>query len=366
MSIVAAGQITLVDYNDAVSLNGYIGSNQPLTQIYTQDTLSYVPNWTSSPYLKLTPQLFKSGSGTDIMVAGTGVQSVTWTSNGEAITLDTNHVKNASAPFDLTIKQNELASIAQKNYECTIVWRDPNTSLDITVKASISFSKMTNPGSLITAICYAPSGTLFKNGDVSSLKAHCDFWRGASIDSSNVTYQWFKNDASVTATSSTNYHANGGLGWGLISATNTYNGITNYTTNEITIPNATVFNYATFKCACTDTDSTSTTYNQVVKDTISYADQSDPIQVVVNASAGTVLKNGAGSTTLTAELWRAGEKIDTSHNGYTYTWTKLNNTGVPVNFYGTSSSTKSSYSITVDGNDVDGKNVFTIDVSTLT
>lgn len=373
-SIVAQGQITLVDYNDAVSLNAYIGSNQPLTQIYTQDTNSFVPNWTTGTFLKLTPQLYKSGGGsTDIMTAGTGVQSVTWTSGGTAITPDTTHVKNASAPWDLTIKVNELSSAAQKNYECTIVWRDPSTSLDVTVKAAISFSKMTNPGSLVTAICYAPEGTVFKNGGIAALRAHCDFWRGAAIDTSSVTYQWFKNDPLVTTTGSANYNANGGLGWGLISSTNTYGGITgptgsltNFGMNEIIVPNATVLNYATFKCACKDTDSGSTTHNQVVFDTISIADQSDPIQVVVASSAGDVLRNGAGSTILKAELWRAAVKIDTGGTGYTYTWTKLDSTGAASNFFGTGSSTKTGQTLTVDGNDVDGKNTFTVAITTLT
>ena len=33
-------------------------------------------------------------------------------------------------------------------------------------------------------------GIVFKNDEVATLRAHCDLWRGASIDTTNVTYAW--------------------------------------------------------------------------------------------------------------------------------------------------------------------------------
>ena len=35
---VARGQVTIIDQNDAVSLQAFIGSSQPLTQVFTTDT----------------------------------------------------------------------------------------------------------------------------------------------------------------------------------------------------------------------------------------------------------------------------------------------------------------------------------------
>lgn len=426
-SIIARGQITIIDYNDAVSLNAYIGSNQPLTQIFTSDTGGFTPDWTQSPYLKLTPQLFMSGSSTDIMTAGTNVQSVTWSSNGIAVTLDANHVKNASAPFDLTVKVNELSSLTQKNYECTIVWRDPNTSLDITVKSAISFTKVVNAGSLIAAIAYAPDGTVFKNGGVASLRAHCDLWRGAAIDSTNVTYQWFKQTNGVFApttttaggTISTNtvtvastagmavgseivvgaeaaktisaingliltlssnftatravgstvsdprYSSKAGVGWSLIDATHTYSGCTGYTTNELTVLDATVLNFETFKCVITDTDSSSPTYNQYVSDILSFLDSTDPVMVDISASNGTILKQGVGSTILTANLWQAGSKIDTAGTGYTYNWNRYDSSGNQDMTWG-GAGTKTGKTVTITDPDVTGKATFVVNVQTLT
>ena len=33
---------------------------------------------------------------------------------------------------------------------------------------------------------------IFKNGQSESLTAHCDMWRGSSIDADKVAYQWHK------------------------------------------------------------------------------------------------------------------------------------------------------------------------------
>ena len=35
---VARGQVTIIDQNDAVSLQAFIGSNQPPTQVFNKDT----------------------------------------------------------------------------------------------------------------------------------------------------------------------------------------------------------------------------------------------------------------------------------------------------------------------------------------
>ena len=43
----AQGQFTIIDYNDALTLTGYIGSNLAKTQMYNPDNDSYSPDWTS-------------------------------------------------------------------------------------------------------------------------------------------------------------------------------------------------------------------------------------------------------------------------------------------------------------------------------
>ena len=48
-------------------------------------------------------------------------------------------------------------------------------------------------------MAYAPDGIVFKNDEVATLRAHCDLWRGASIDTTNVTYAWGIKDSAVFA-----------------------------------------------------------------------------------------------------------------------------------------------------------------------
>lgn len=52
---------------------------------------------------------------------------------------------------------------------------------------------------MIAAVAYAPDGIVFKNDEVATLKAHCDLWRGATIDTTNVTYAWGIKDSAVFA-----------------------------------------------------------------------------------------------------------------------------------------------------------------------
>ena len=55
MANIARGQITIVDLNDGKSVNLFISSSKPATQIYDKDTKAYTPNYTVSPFNVLTP-----------------------------------------------------------------------------------------------------------------------------------------------------------------------------------------------------------------------------------------------------------------------------------------------------------------------
>ena len=62
----AQGQFTIIDYNDALTLTGYIGSNLAKTQMFNPDNSTYSPDW-SSTNLVLTPSLYVIGTTTDQM-----------------------------------------------------------------------------------------------------------------------------------------------------------------------------------------------------------------------------------------------------------------------------------------------------------
>lgn len=142
-NIVASGQITLVDLNDAKSLSAYINSNQPKIQIYNPDNGSYTPNWASSPYVVLTPELYVSGTASNII---NQAKSIVWYEAGNAtpIANGNGYAIGASNPKALTINQNKLTSRNQITFIAEITWTDPDVNADIVVKAEIEFAKVSS------------------------------------------------------------------------------------------------------------------------------------------------------------------------------------------------------------------------------
>ena len=304
---ISRGQITIVDLNDAKSLNLYLNANQPTTQIFNRENSSFVPNYVESP-LVITPELYVSGTSANVI--GNIKEAPKWTINGNPDLATFGATADTASPYKLTIKNN-LTTIPQMKVECDVIYVDPVTLVETRSKSVMTFTKTENAGQLITAISYAPNGTIFKQG-VASLKAHCDLWRGSTIDDTYVEYQWYKLSDGT---------------WTKLNDTTNF-GITNYTTNEITIPSSAVLNFETFKCEIKDTDSSSGTKGTTVSDIISFADLTDPYQIELVSPAGDKIVNGRGRIDITAEIWQNGEKI-TDVTKFNFTWKKFNKDGVP-------------------------------------
>lgn len=343
MAVISRGQITIVDLSDGKSINLYLGSNVATTQIFNKENSSYVPNWTVSPFLVITPEVYVTGVATNQVARLKGVP--VWKINGSTTLSTYGATAGAASPYALTIKNN-MTSVNQLQVECEVIYVDPDTSAETKAKTSITYTKTTNAGQLICAIAYAPLGTVFKNGVSATLKAHCDMWRGSTIDNTNVTYKWFKLGSGT---------------WTEITSANA-GGITGYTTNEITIPEAAVLNFESFKCEIKDTDAASGTYNTSVSDIISFADMSDPYQVEIITPQGTTLTSGLTSTTLTTQCWQNGVLLpDSFFTGATCKWRKFNKLGVQDTAWGTAG-IKTGRSITVTRDEVSVAATFTVEI----
>ncbi len=343
MATITRGQITIVDLNDGKSINLYLGSNVATTQIFNKENSSYVPNWSAAPYLVITPEVFVTGVSTNQVSRLKGTPS--WKINGSSNIATFGATAASTSPYALTIKNN-MTSTNQLQIECEVIYVDPDTTAETKAKTQITFAKSINTGQSIRAIAYAPEGSIFKNGDVTSLKARCDLWRGSSIDSTNVSYIWQKL---------------GNGTWTTITSSNA-SGITGYTTNEITIPEGAVLNFESFKCIIKDTDSASGTHNSSVSDIISFADMSDPYQVEISAPSGTTLTSGMNSTTLQVNVWQNGAKLaDTFFTGATCKWRKFNKSGVQDTAWGTSG-VKEGRSLTVTRSEISVAATFTVEI----
>lgn len=360
---IATGQITIIDYNDALTLTGFISSNHPKIQQFNPDNGVYSPDWTSVN-LVLTPSLFILGTGTDI-IATASVTSITWADAlvpGTPLTNNTDYAIGASGAKALTVKTNKLAGLSGKEYICTINYLDASTGLTLVYKSSISIGRVVNGGGIVDAIGMATQGNIFKNGAAVSLPAYVELWRGSVIDTTLVTYQWFMQDPTITSGSGALYDATVGAGWRkLADIAGQYTGCTS---NTMTLFNVAVANYAVLKIQVKDTDSGSNTYNKYFYDTLTFVDQSDVIQISVTSSGGSVFKNGVGTSTLTAKVFRAGAEIDVGATTYTYKWYQYDSSGVlNPNFGGAGINFKTGKTLAVGDADVTVKATFVAEIS---
>ncbi len=355
----AQGQFTIIDYNDALTLTGYIGSNLAKTQMYNPDNDTYNPDW-KTKNLVLTPSLYVIGTTAD-QITSAAVTSVKWYegTSTTAITSAGNYALSGAKSHILTVKANVMAGLPGIDYRCDIAYKDPGTGLSLTHRLTISFSRAVNGGGIVDLLVTTPSGNVFKNTEVATLTAKAELWRGSTVDTTKVTYLWGMMDASVTETSSAGYDASLGLGWKKLTDTEgLYSGAE---TDTLTIYAAAVDSYAVVKCVATDSDSASATYNSKFQDVATFIDNSDPIQVVITSTGGDVFKNGQGSTALTAVCYQAGKEIDSEGKG-TYTWTKYNKDGEADTAWGTSGS-KTGKTLSVANTDVDVKATFMVTVT---
>lgn len=352
----AQGQICIIDYNDALTLTGFIGSNHPKTQMNNPDNNSYTPDW-SSTNLVLTPSLYIIGTTTD-QITSENVTLVQWFqgSSSTPIASGGNYVLSGTKNHILTVKANIMAGLPGVDFKCEITYRDPSTGLELVHPLSISFSRVVNGSGLVDLLVMTPSGNVFKNNEVVSLTAKAELWRGSTVDTTSVTYKWAMMDPSVTSSSSTGYDADFGVGWRKL--TNTTGKYAGCTTNTLTLYAEAVESYAVVKCCVKDTDSASPTYNTKFYDVATFIDNSDPLQVIVTSTGGDVFKNGVGTTVLTAVVYQAGAEIDASGTG-TYTWTKYDKDGVIDTNWGTNGS-KTGKTLSVSSTDVDTKATFMV------
>ncbi|PKL28555.1 MAG: hypothetical protein CVV46_06155 [Spirochaetae bacterium HGW-Spirochaetae-2] len=335
---VTIGQITIMDFNDGVTLTGYISSNHTKNVKYDGNNESYTPDFVSVP-LVLTPSLFVAGSGTDIMSSGTNVQAVTWKRKANNQTGENNlsagESVGASFPKALTVASQPFSSsVFSVEYICTIVYRDPATGLDLTYKNSVTVQKVTEGNNIAIAEVSADPGFAFKNGLPSSITLSAHLYRGATKDTTNLTYVWEKLVAGT---------------WTAISGAT---GATYVVTESM------VASLQQFRVKISD----SVVGDTYTSDPVTVLDFNDPIQVVIESTGGVVFKNGIGTTTLKAKLFQNGAEIDAGGTGYTYTWTVLNKDGSARNFADASAS-KTGKTISVGTSDVDVKSTFVCTVS---
>lgn len=299
---ISVGQITIIDFNDAVTLTGWLSSNQSKSVRYDGNSETYNPDFTTTN-LTVTPSLFKAGGATDLMIAGTGIQTVVWTrknnNQATAVALSAGETMNAAFPKALKVTTIPFsASVFSVEYICTITYLDPTTGLELIYTNSITFNKVTDGNNVALADIVSDDGFAFKNEVPATIKLEAKLYRGVALDTTDLTYVWQKLVGSTWTT------------------------ITGQTTKFLTVAHADITSMQQYKVKITDTER-GDTYDAVA----TVMDFNDAIFCDVVSSNGEIFKNGVVETTLTAKLFQNGEEIDVAGTKYTYTWTKVDNKG---------------------------------------
>ena len=372
MGIISSGQITITDLSDAPVLSAFITASQTTTQVFDQPANTYNPSYTSTPQT-LTLNLTKAGQSTSILgqvgkvnwyeYSGSTKTAVTSTTNTDNQYLSGTHNEV------LHTKVNVSASAGAKRYEAVGTWTDPVTGLKVDFHATIDLLAVQLGKQSLVLNVYTGKGNTFYNNQPANLTINADLYKGNALSGGNKQFKFFYADSAVSATNSTGYDADGGIGWHLCSSTTTGQTPNSEpsanTTGQgvLTVTPNVVTNSQTFKVVCID--KAGGTDGQKAIGIATILDFSDPIVVVVESTAGSTFKNSSGSTTLKARLYRKGEELDADGTSktYTYKWSRRDKNGtLDANFGGTGNQYKTGKSITVSASNVSDKATFFCEV----
>lgn len=369
MATVSTGQITIVDLHDAPGLNAWISASLTTVQTYNNQTKTYTPNYASTAQV-LTLNLTKAG-GAGASLIGPEVTGVKWTkvigNAGTEITstinTDTNY-KSGPSNSILTTKTNVPTDYNAVIWQVEGIYNDPATGLPINFNASIDLKLVQLAKAAVVALAMTPNGDFFRNKTPSSLRITADIYKDGSVSNGSRKFKWFAADSSIT----TSQDSDAGIGWRKITATSGTTGAvanTGFDTattlqGVLTVYPGAVTNGQVFLMIATDNDGG--TSGTKMKQYITLKDLDDPIMTVVESTGGNILKNGAGSTTLTARLFQNGEEVDAGATLYNYKWYKWQNNALVPNFGGTGIAFKSGKTLAVGASDVNNTTTFKVEV----
>lgn len=331
MATTARAQITIVDLNDAKSVQVYFSASQGLTQNYNPDTHEYSPLYPTTNNV-ITPRVYETGDANDHLAR---CKNVKYTINETAYTAASSNASYVvGADGTLTVKTNLTTSLnvmfeADYSDEDNIVTR---------IGGAFTLLRNESSGALFQVEIATPKGEIFDKSVTDYLTAVAQAVRGGVKDDTDVTYRWEKLDVKTQE-------------WHPV-ASGKPNGAT------LTVKPDDVLNFQTFRCTATDwgkADKAAT-----AEKFITFRDLTDPYKLELYCPTGDKIVNGTGSTTVGARVWQNGEKIEDENTTaasvkFTYTWTKLDKDGKPQNWSGQTSNVKTGNPVTVLAEEVSTK-----------
>lgn len=346
-TLVATGQITIVDTNDAKPITAYLSADTGVQQVYSKDndTVTFVPSWmtaNSNTGNHLEPKVFVGGIGAAQEVTHLlANRKFTLAPGGAALTnatTSTAFVNDSGAavstPFTITlsgsvtqlaVKGNLLDTAGQLIIYFEGDYTDPATGLVTHVIASISLNTVKTGTNAV--YINTRGNTIITEADGATknvIAITADLVRSSGIDTSNLTYKWYEgNGASQITTGTAGVATKYGFkttAAGASPAASVSDLNVNVPSaagnahNTIVIGEPAIAGLGVYKVTITDS-ADARTWEQW----FTVFDVSDPYRVVVSSSSGDKLQNGEGSTLLTPAVFN-GSTLVSSLTGWTFDW----------------------------------------------
>lgn len=328
MAVTARSQITIVDLNDARTVQVLFTPSQGYVQGYNPDTHVYTPDYTKTNNI-VTPQVFESGNAQNQIALCSNVK---YTVNGAVV--------GGSSPNYAVDGQKRLVIKGNLETSLNVQFEADYTSRGITTHFGAAFSIIRNEtsGALFSVVITPKTTTVFDQNNKTSLIATAQAYRGNTPDNTGITYKWTK------------FNSNG-------SWENVTNGVSGA---QLTVQPDDVLNFQVYKCTATDNGAAGDSKVEASA-LITFQDMTDPYRVELFSPTGDKIVNGQGSTQVMARIWQGAEKIEdettaAAQQKFTYKWLKFDKLGRASNWQGTTSNEKSGGNpITVNASDVSEK-----------
>ncbi|MCK9482485.1 MAG: hypothetical protein M0R38_12155 [Bacteroidia bacterium] len=206
---MATGQITIIDLNDAVNLQGYLSSTQPKIQFLNTTGTTYNPNWVSTNNT-IQAELYKMGEANNIITASQ-VKTIKWFKNdieitvsGGGITLNPSGTGNG-LNTSITITQNILTALNPAiKFTCQITY-SPSAAFDltpikITLDIDFGLTRQGEAGADAQIITLSSTGQVFKVPESGSITPSTITVTGSAQNTSISLWQYSVNGGSFSTT----------------------------------------------------------------------------------------------------------------------------------------------------------------------
>ena len=353
--MIAVGQKTILDYNDAITLSMIRNANRALSQVIAltgpDNTVTFTTNTTWKDGSNTTPSgtgptnwaprpsqqylyasLYKAGVSLspDLLASGgdngANIDNVKWKIGANTYTLnksnsrwsknsvelgsggqyatDGNYFFQTVAPYGVIVVDNVLSNtVTSIKFEFYCEYTDTSVGLVINASDAWEANAVVNGMGAFYVNIAIPDGKTIRNGVPATVRLQAEMYANGSLDTSSPgTITWSVYNPSTTNWDTVSNVANQ-------TELSTINGITN---GQLKLYDVAVIGTECYKASIVRTEGTFVAY--IVVD-----DMTDPLLAQPVASTD-VLKNGAGNSTLTAKLISSTGEVDSAGTTYNYAW----------------------------------------------